>query len=158
MINIYTKEQVDAICAIIGVRITNETDPATLAGLMDALNNRNFLTDAERDKLASLEESRFFGTFPDLASIPTVGAEEGMYAHIDPANGTDVMVAYYDNNDSKWVEQGVASTETAASIKTKYEQNANTNAFTDALKQKLEDITVATDIDDAVAALDGNIS
>lgn len=41
------------------------------------------------------------------------------------------------------------ASETAASIKTKYESNENTNVFTDADKQKLEgmsDVTAATDI------------
>ena len=158
MINYYTKEQVDAIAAIIGDRIKNETDQTVMRDLINALANTNFMTDAERTKLASLEESKFFGTYPDLASIPIVGAEEGMYAHIDPATGTDVMVAYYDANDSKWVEQGVASTETAASIKTKYESNPDTNAFTDALQTKLNDLTVAANIDAAVAALDAAIA
>lgn len=158
MINYYTKEQVDAIAAIIGDRIKNETDQTAMRDLINALANTNFMTDAERTKLASLEESKFFGTYPDLASIPTVDAVEGMYAHIDPANGTDVIVAYYDLNDDKWVEQGAATTETAASIKTKYESNANTNAFTDALLEKLEDFTEAQNINDATAALDGAIA
>lgn len=47
------------------------------------------------------------------------------------------------------------ASETAASIKTKYESNENTNVFTDADKQKLDglsDITAATDIFSFVAA------
>lgn len=45
--------------------------------------------------------------------------------------------------------------ETAASIKTKYESNENTNVFTDADKQKLDslsDIIAATDITSFAAA------
>ena len=41
---------------------------------------------------------------------------------------------------------GGGSSETAATIKQKYESNENTNAFTDEDKQKLEGIEVASDI------------
>lgn len=47
------------------------------------------------------------------------------------------------------------ASETAVSIKTKYESNENTNVFTDADKQKLDglsDITAATDISSFAAA------
>jgi len=84
----YTKTQLDAIAAIIGNRITNETDPATLKTALSALADTNFLTDAEKAKLAALDTNRFFGTYANLAAIPTVGAEEGMYAHVDPGAGT----------------------------------------------------------------------
>lgn len=56
---------------------------------------------------------------------------------------------------------GGGTSETAATIKQKYESNEDTNAFTDANKQKLEGIepvTVAADIEsfraDFLAALD----
>jgi len=65
---------------------------------------------------------------------------------------------HWDNDDSLWVEQGTASTETAASIKTKYESNADTNAYTDAEKSKLADISDAANTTDFVAALDGAIT
>ncbi|WP_394211171.1 hypothetical protein [Psychrobacter piscatorii] len=42
--------------------------------------------------------------------------------------------------------------ETAETIKTKYESNENTNAFTDDDKQKLESIEVASDISSFTAA------
>lgn len=41
---------------------------------------------------------------------------------------------------------GGVSSETAATIKQKYESNEDTNVFTDADKQKLENIEVASDI------------
>lgn len=47
------------------------------------------------------------------------------------------------------------ASETAASIKTKYESNENTNVFTDADKQKLDgmsNVTAATDITSFEAA------
>lgn len=41
---------------------------------------------------------------------------------------------------------GGGSSETAATVKTKYESNEDTNAFTDNDKQKLNDIETASDI------------
>ena len=155
---IYNKAQIDAIMAIIGNRITNETDPATIRNLIDALSDTNFLTDAERSKLASLEVTKFRGTYADLASIPLTGNSEGSTANIDSGVGSDVRIAYWDNDDSVWIDGGQAASETAASIKTKYESNPDTNAYTDAEKAKLAGITDAVDTADAVAALDGAIT
>lgn len=155
---IYSKSQVDAIAAIIGNRINTETEPSTLKTRLDALADTNFMTDAERTKLAGLEASKFRGTFASLAAIPLTGNTEGMYAHIDSGNGSDVNIAYWDNGDGQWIEGGTATTETAASIKTKYESNADTNAFTDAEQTKLANLTVAANINDFTAALDGAIT
>lgn len=41
---------------------------------------------------------------------------------------------------------GTGSEETAESIKAKYESNANTNAFTDTLKKKVDDMEPALNI------------
>ena len=61
--------------------------------------------------------------------------------------------------DSKFVKSASSvAGETAASVKTKYESNANTNAFTDAQKSKLDDLIEATDITDFTAALDGALA
>jgi hypothetical protein len=52
-----------------------------------------------------------------------------------------VALYIWDADDDEWVAAGGESTaETAASIKTKYESNADTNAFTDAEKSKLTGI------------------
>jgi len=155
---IYSKSQVDAIAAIIGNRITVATDPAALKVLLDALVDTNFMTDAERTKLAGLEPSKFFGTFPNLGAIPTVGAVAGNYAHIDAGIGTDVILANFDVDDDKWVEVGTVSAETATTIKTKYESNADTNVYTDAKKAKLAALFEAADITDFTAALDAAIT
>lgn len=154
----YTKTQSDAQATVIGQRIKSATLPATIKSNVDALPDTNFLTDAERVKLAGLEASRFRGTFSDLASIPLTGNVAGMYAHIDSGSSNDVNIAYWDNDDNQWIEGGTATSETAASIKTKYESNPDTNAFTNAEKTKLENLVEATGIVDFTAALDAALA
>lgn len=159
MSQFYTKEQIDAQAAITGSRIKTATNASTLATKIDALTDRNLITDAERSKLASLESSRFLGTFTSSGAIPTVGAVAGSYADVDSGAGQDAERWIFDTNDSKFVKSiSQIAGETAASIKTKYESNANTNAFTDAHKTKLDGITEATGITDFTAALDGAIA
>ncbi|WP_333614307.1 hypothetical protein [Psychrobacter sp.] len=159
MAQYYTKQQSDGQAAVIGARIKSATNPATLATKIDALPDRNLLTDAERTKLSGLEGSKFLGTFLTSSAIPTVGAVAGSYAHVDAGVGSDIQLWIYDANDSNFVQSGSSSgSETAASIKTKYESNANTNVFTDAQKSKLDGLIEATDITDFTAALDGALA
>jgi len=155
----YTKPQQDQFAAVIGSRIKTATDAVTMADKIDSVPDRNLLTDAERTKLSGLEGSKFLGTYLSSDSIPTIDARAGSYADVDSGTNSNVERWIYDVSDSKFVksESGVAG-ETAASIKTKYESNANTNAFTDAHQTKLEGITEATDIADFVAALDGALA
>ena len=47
------------------------------------------------------------------------------------------------------IEAGATADQTAAEIKTAYESNANTNAFTDAQKTKLSGIEAGADVTDA---------
>lgn len=156
MTTFYTKEQINAQAAVVGARIKSATNPATLATAIDAVADRNFITDAERAKLASLESSRFLGSFLTVESIPTIGAVVGSYADVDSGVGSDTQRYIFDVNDNKFVKSiSQLAGETSASIKTKYEANANTNAFTDTLKTKLEGIVEAVGITDYTAALDG---
>ena len=158
MADYYTKTQVDAQATVIGARIKTATVPATLKTNLEAVNDTNFMTDAEKAKLAALDTNRFFGTYANLAAIPTVGAEEGMYAHIDSGATDDVHIASWDTNDNKWIDNGVATAETAAGIKVKYESNADTNVFTDAEKSKLAGLVEATGIVDFTSALDAALA
>lgn len=152
----YTKEQTDAQAAIIGSRIKTATNPETLAAKIDALPDRNILTDAERTKLSGLESSRFLGTFLTPEAIPTVGAKAGSYADVDAGEGGDTERYIFDVDSGKFVKSvSVPAGETSATIKEKYEANPNTNAFTDAHKMKLDGIQEAADITDFTAALDG---
>ena len=155
----YTKQQSDGQAVVIGSRIKTATNPSTLATKIDALPDRNFITDAERAKLSSLEGSKFMGTFTLASAIPLVGAVAGSYAHVDAGIGADVELYIFDVNDNKFVKSGSGiAGETAASVKTKYESNANTNAFTDAQKSKLDGLVEAVDITDFTAALDGALA
>lgn len=94
----------------------------------------------EKQKLAGLESSHFKGLYPNLAALQASvpAGEAGDYAHVDAGVGSDVTVYIWDVSDAKWLQQqGAVAGETAASIKQKYESNADTNAFTDAEKTKL---------------------
>ena len=155
----YTQAQIDNIGAVIGDRVSKATNPTKLATAIDALPDRNLITDSERAKLSSLEGTKFLGTFLTVSAIPTVGAVAGSYADVDAGVGSDAERYIYDVNANKFVKSvSQIAGETAASIKTKYESNANTNAFTDSHKTKLDNITEATDITSFTAALDGALA
>lgn len=111
--------------------------------------NTNAFTDLEKNKLASIEGSHFRGQYASLSAlnsaIPT--GNVGDYAFVDLGVGQDVGKYIWDSNDVKWVmQQGQSSAMTPAQIKSGYESNANTNAYTDAEKNKLASaITSETD-------------
>ena len=74
-------------------------------------------------------------------------ASVGSYAFVDPGSGSDVVKYIWDSNDTKWVLSGEVNQEiTAAQVKTLYETNANTNAFTDTEKSKLSGIQVGAQV------------
>lgn len=103
-------------------------------------SNTNAFTDAEKAKLASLESSKFLGEFPSLAALqlafPSPAA--GSYANVDTGIGNDVERYIWDSGDSQYILQlGESTSLTDAQIKTQYENNADTNAFTDTEKSKL---------------------
>jgi hypothetical protein len=108
-----------------------------IEALYEARPNTNKYTDAERDKLSGLDDNHFKGKHLSLAALqiahPT--ASEGDYAYVDAGVGEDSQHYIWDSSDSSWVLSGsVVTAETPASIKSKYESNANTNSFTDAEK------------------------
>ena len=151
----YTKDQMDLAATEIGTRIRSATSAVAIAAVLAAAGDLNLITDAERDKLATVESSRFLGVFADLASIPTAGAVPGSYADIDGGAGATTQRAIFDVDDGIFrVLQGEVAQETPESVKLKYESNPNTNAFTDAEQAKLAALTEAADISDFTAALD----
>ena len=156
--NYYTKEQTDAQAAVIGQRLKTATNPATLATAIDGVADRNLITDEEREKLARLEGSRFLGTFTAVENIPTVNAGAGSYADVDQP-GAPVQRYIWDIDAAEFVASTASiAGETSASIKLKYEDNANTNPFTDAQRDKLAALIEATDITDFTAALDAALA
>lgn len=153
----YTKAQIDAQAAVVGARVKARTLAAHIIAQINGAGNANLITDAERSAIALIEPTKFKGTFASLGAIPTVGAAAGMYAILSNA-GNDT-IAIWDVGLGAWVNTGNSVTaETAATIKTKYESNANTNAYTDAEKIKLAGITDAANITAFTAALDAAIA
>lgn len=114
--------------------LNSKVDKEAGKGLSDV----NF-TEAYKQKLDAVEE-HYKGLFTDEASL-IAGVSSpvaGDYADVDASSGQDVSRYIWDVNDSKWVKQsGEAAPLTSAQVKTLYEANADTNAFTDAEKSKL---------------------
>lgn len=125
----------EAIGTDVGDLRDNKVDKEVGKGLSDA----NF-TQAEKDKLSSLESSKFVGLFVSESALPVSGSE-GEYANVDGGEGNDVYRVIWDTSDNKWVKaQGVSTELTSAQIKQQYESNPDTNAFTDDEKAKLADV------------------
>ena len=100
------------------------------------LSDVNF-TEVYKQKLDAVEE-HYRGLFTDEASLiaGVTSPVAGDYADVDAAAGQDVSRYIWDVNDSKWVKQsGEVAPITSAQVKTLYEANADTNAFTDAEKE-----------------------
>ncbi len=108
------------------------------------LSDNNY-TNAEKQKLAQMESSKFRGTFGSLAEIKQEypeGENEawhegkgGWYADVDK-QGEDPERYIWDFNDFKWV-QGSIPELTGEQIKQMYEEQPDTNPFTDDEKTKL---------------------
>ena len=159
MSEFYTKVQADAQAAVIGARIKSRTSGAVIKAAYEGEANTNAFTDAEKSKLAGLESSKYRGLFASQGALPLTGNTAGSYADVDTGNGSDVARWIWDTGDAKWVAQGATGgTETAASIKTKYESNPDTNAFTDAEQAKLAGIIEAANINAFTAALDAALA
>lgn len=97
-------------------------------------------TTAEKAKLAGLEGSHYRGTFPNLSALQAgvVGPVTGDYADVDGGVAEPVLRYIWDESDEEWVAQaGSADPITAAQVKSLYESNPDTNAFSDAEKTKL---------------------
>lgn len=143
-----TPGDVGAATAAQGAKADSAVQPAALtAGLgtkVDkvagyGLSQENY-TSAEKTKLAGLESSHFKGLYASLAALqaahPT-GAG-GDYADVDAGAGVDVVRYLWDVSDTQWVAQtSGGGSMTPAQVKTAYESNADTNAYTDADKTKL---------------------
>lgn len=106
------------------------------------LSEDNFTTD-EKLKLSGLESPKFKGQFLSFADLTSADVGEiGGYAYVDGGVGGTVDLYIWDAVNSLWeIVVGESTAETPASIKSKYESNPDTNAFTDDLKNKLEAFT-----------------
>ena len=115
------------------------TDPLEMANAIDALEDKNIMTDAQKAKLEELKTSKYLGTFLTPEEIPLEGAEAGNYADVDSGEpDVDTERWIYDADSLKFVKAiSVPASETSESVKEKYESNEDTNAFTDLEKEKL---------------------
>ena len=118
------------------------------------LSDNNFSTQ-EKDKLASLESSRFKGVFTSLESLTSgvVSPSAGDYAQVDKGVGQEAVVYIYDVTDSNWFEQKSATTLTSSQVKQLYESNTNTEVLTTALKVKLESVDTGATLNSTDAQL-----
>lgn len=117
----------------------------------------NDYTTAEKTKLAGLDSPMFRGVFLSLAALTSgiTSPVAGNYADVDSGTGTDAQRYIWDVNDSKWVlsSTNTATTLTAAQVKTLYESNADTNAYTTAEKTKLSGIATGATVNSPDATL-----
>lgn len=110
-------------------------------------------TTSEKNKLASIDATHYLAplqTTVQLSALPQatvsdkarvyVEAELSDYFYDATASSGDIAPDDQVGGVGFWRKVAVGG-ETAASIKTKYESNADTNAFTNALKAKLDSIT-----------------
>lgn len=137
--NYVTDAEKIAIGNTSGVNTGDET-PTSVKTKYESNANTNAYTDAEKTKLSGLESSKFLGEFVSLLALQTAfpSPAVGSYAYVDGGVGSDVIKYIWDTTDNKYIEQlGESTEETPASIKSKYESNPDTNAFTDAEKLTL---------------------
>ena len=133
MTTFYTTEQIDKQAGAIGQYL--KTISTDLTEYIDA----SVMSTAERQKLASLESSKFLGTFLTSGEIPLDKAVPGSYADVDAGPGETVSRWIYDADNGAFVKAtGEVAGETSVSVKEKYESNLDTNAFTDNHKTTLE--------------------
>lgn len=111
------------------------------------LSQEDYTTE-EKNKLAGLESSLFLGVYGSLAELeaahPT-SDRPGEYAFI-PAGG-NIYMFVWDADTERWVTIGSGSEAiTAEQVKTLYESNPDTNAFTNAEKTKLGGIQAGAQV------------
>lgn len=107
------------------------------------------ITSAERTKLAGLESPLFKGTYTNLSALQTAHptADDGSYAYVDAGVGNPAEHYIWDFDDSSWIPSGSASgSDTPAVVKSKYESNPDTNAFTDLEKSKLFGVEAGAEV------------
>lgn len=143
-----TPGDIGAATAAQGDKADTAVQPAVLtAALADKVDKEagkglssNDFTSAEKTKLAGLEGSHFKGLHASLAALQSAhpAGTAGDYADVDAGAGVDVVRYLWDVTDAEWIAQAASGgSMTAAEVKTAYESNPDTNAFTDSEKTKL---------------------
>ncbi|RLA80308.1 MAG: hypothetical protein DRG78_11225 [Epsilonproteobacteria bacterium] len=141
----YTDSEVSALKSYsdlafepIDATILKDADISVTVQAYDALYVRTeeSFTTGEKTKLAALVSSHYKGIFTNLPNLQAVtDGIEGDYADVDGGVGQEVTRYVWDENDSVWMEQaGASSALTDEQVKTQYENNADTNVLSDAMK------------------------
>lgn len=158
----YVDSQDSAQNIVINTKASTTYVDNGLAGKVDkdgtkVLSDTNY-TQAEKDKLSGIEGSKFKGTYTTLGALETAEPNPGVgsYAHVDGV-GTPVKLYIWDINDSAWTVSSEGGTEeTAASVKTKYESNADTNVYDDTSKAKVDGLPINVEsVEGAQSKADG---
>jgi len=133
-------------------QLHNHSNKSVLDSIGDA-GSGQIITLSERNKVAAMDVAHYgtpLQTTVELSAIPEadcndkerryVEDELSDYFYDETAGTGDIAPDDQTGGTGFWRKVSVGG-ETAASIKTKYESNANTNAFTDAEQTKLGNIT-----------------
>ena len=111
--------------------------------------NTNAFDDAEQTKLSGIETGADVTDATNVSAAGALmksgGAMTGPITTNSTFDGRNVSV---DGTKLDGIEAGATADQTAAQIKTAYESNANTNAFTDAEKTKLTGIEAGANVTD----------
>ncbi|MBO6549126.1 MAG: tail fiber protein [Rhizobiales bacterium] len=152
---------IEELSPVVARQILNIEDGATadqtgaeIKALYEAEANTNALTDPLLNKLNSIDASHYgapIQSTTDLAALSEsaisdkerryVEDELSDYFYDSSALSGDIAPTDQTGGSGFWKKVAVGG-ESAASIKTKYESNADTNAFTDALASKVNGIEV----------------
>jgi hypothetical protein len=129
-----------AVNKLAGIEVgaTADLTAAEIKTLYESNAETNAFTDSDKNKLSLLESSHFRGLFASLGDLQTAipTGNSGDYARIDGGTGVDSLSYIWDTDDAQWIENAPSAL-TDAEIKSQYENNADTNAYTDAEKTKL---------------------
>ncbi len=113
----------------------------------DTTTAHKFTTSADISKLAGIEAGA------QVNLVDSVNSQTGAVVldadDIDDTATTNKFTTASDISKLAGIEAGAEVNPTASEIKTSYESNANTNAFTDAEKTKLSGIEASADVTDA---------
>jgi len=131
-----------------GVTLAIDGTVATLSGTQTLTNKTLTSPDVNTPDIdgGTIDGTVIGGTTAAAGSFTTVDATGNIIVG-GTIDGRDVAV---DGTKLDGIESGATADQTAAEIKTAYESNADTNAFTDADESKLDGIEALADVTDTV--------
>jgi len=141
--NAYTDTEKSKLAGIEN-NATADMSNAEIKIAYEANANTNAFTDSEKVKLAGLSASNFLGIYTTLGALQAAhpSPSAGAFAYVDGGPSVDIIAYIWDNDGNKYVAQASTNAlETPETIKSKYESNDDTNAFTDAYKDILDNLS-----------------